>query len=151
MFAILLLLSKVSRVNDNNGIDTISSAFDTILNEKNGFVRVVLVVLIMPPILFCALAIPICTSARWQPIIFANTPTTGVHDNTVSNNGYGEETTCHGSNLETIDWLSLKTFDLGTFDTIGTVFAIFIQLLILAIDILVCTILNAIEYWYEKK
>ena len=64
-----LLLSIMSSFNDNNSIITILGTFDIILNGMKGLVGVVLVVLIsgFP---FCALTIPICTSAREQTIIF---------------------------------------------------------------------------------
>ena len=142
IFTILLLLSKVSRINDNDSIITI---LDTILKKMKRLTGVVLVVLIsrFP---FCAPAVQNRTSARGQPNIFANAPPTSVYDYTFDSHGYG-------SNIATIDCLSLKTFDLDTFDTIGTVFTcIFIQgLIILMInDILVCIIPNTIAYGYEK-
>ena len=64
-------------------------------------IGVVLIVLIIAVILFCAPAIPNRTSARGQPNIFANAPPTSVYDYTFDSHGYG-------SNFATIDWIALK-------------------------------------------
>ena len=88
----------MSSFNDNS-INTISSASALNTNEMKDL-GVVLIVSILG-VLCCALTIPICTSAREQPIMLGDIPIPNGYDNTVDNNGYG-------SNLETIVWTCLS-------------------------------------------
>ena len=109
IFAILLSLSIQSII---SSIHTISSASDLNTNEMQGFGGVVLVV---PSILLCALALSNRTSAREQTIKFVNAPPANAYDNTFDSYIYE-------SNFTTVNWLALDAFDLGIFNTIGAVF-----------------------------